>query len=213
LGLGIAGVLANTPLDESFQDWYDERVHSSGSDDFSEAVRWLGDGRIMIPVFAGAALLDVHAKNLHESLTPVEAWGNRCLRSVVVGGPPVIGLKYLLNASRPNDEFTSRWRPFDNPYSQAAVSGHAFIGAVPFINAAMMTSEPELKIALYSASFLPAWSRINDRKHYLSQAVFGWWLAYLSAKAVNRTEILQRDWEILVQPMHEGLALHAASRF
>ena len=41
------------------------------------------------------------------------------------------------------------------------------------------------------------WSRINDDGHYLSQAVLGWWIAYLAVESVNRTEY---NRNILVVP-------------
>ena len=34
----------------------------------------------------------------------------------------------------------------------------------------------------------PAFTRINDNVHYLSQVWLGWWMAYLACDAVNKTE-------------------------
>jgi hypothetical protein len=213
LGLGAAAILANARLDEHFQRWHDERIKCSGTDGFSDAVKWLGDGRITIPVFAGSALLGSAFDCQDPRVLTVNQWGNRCLRTVAVGGPPLLALKYLLNGARPADEFTSRWRPFEGPYSEGAVSGHAFIGAVPFLNAAKMTDDFGLKLGLYTASALPAWSRINDRRHYLSQAILGWWLAWLATDAVHRTEPGRQNWIITAQPLADGFGVRAAYRW
>jgi hypothetical protein len=212
-GLGTASILAHSTLDEDFQRWHDREVKSSGSDDFAHGVRWLGDGRIMIPVFACASLLECRSVDIDQRIGVVGQWGNRCLRSAAVGAPAVLALKYLLNASRPEDENTSRWRPFDSPYSEGAVSGHAFIGAIPFVNAAKMTDNLGAKAILYTASTLPAWSRINDRKHYLSQAMLGWWLAYLAADSVACTENCYQSFTLVPQVSAGGFACQAVYRW
>ena len=80
---------------------------------------------------------------------------------------------------------SSHWHPFRRAN---AVSGHAYIGAIPFITAAQMTDKPVVKGLFYVLSTVCAWSRINDDAHYLSQAVLGWYLAYLSVRAVTKTE-------------------------
>jgi len=90
-----------------------------------------------------------------------------------------------LGGDRPHDEsIGSRWRPFQYGHG---VSGHAFVGAVPFITAAQMAENPWLKGGLYCLSVLPGWSRIEHDKHYLSQVGLGWWLAYLACSAVDTT--------------------------
>jgi membrane-associated phospholipid phosphatase len=79
----------------------------------------------------------------------------------------------------------SYWQPFRHAN---AVSGHAFMGAVPFITAAQMTDRPCVKGLLYALSGFTAWSRVNDDAHYLSQVLLGWYVAYLSVRAVSTTE-------------------------
>ena len=55
LGLGTAAILANTSLDEDYQAWHHRQF---GNDRLADSVMWLGDGRIMIPIFAVAAVAD-----------------------------------------------------------------------------------------------------------------------------------------------------------
>ncbi len=128
--------------------------------------------------------------------SPIGEWGQRCLRATLVGVPPLLILQRGLGASRP-DENDSHWRPFND---SNGVSGHNFMGAVPFIVAAKMTDKPYLKYPLYMASTLCGLSRINDDKHYFSQIVLGWWLAYLAADSVFKTE-KEKEQKLTIAPM------------
>jgi hypothetical protein len=56
------------------------------------------------------------------------------------------------------------------------------------MTAAQMSDKPCVKGLFYALSTFPAWSRVNDDAHYLSQALLGWYLAYLSVRAVSATE-------------------------
>jgi membrane-associated phospholipid phosphatase len=127
------------------------------------------------------------------------------LRSFIVGGPAVLVLQRVLGATRPEvHTHGSRWVPF---YAANSVSGHAFVGGISFINAAMITDNVPLKSALYAASVLPAWSRVIQDKHYLSQAILGWWMAYLSASAVDWTENSKSDWLVTPVMSDEGISV------
>ncbi len=218
LGIGTAAILANTSLDQDFQNWHDVRVRGQqvqGNDagEIASRGKWFGDGRLWIPVYAATTLLEPLGRSHHPWLGTIGQWGSRCTRSILVGGPTVLALKYLLNGSRPEDEIGSRWRPFDEPYSEGAVSGHSFLGALPFINAAKMTDGFVLKTVFYGLSVLPAWSRIHDRMHFLSQAILGWWIAYLSAEAAHRTELFQRNLIVTPYMAGDGVGVQAMFRW
>jgi hypothetical protein len=117
-------------------------------------------------------------------------FGTRTIRAYGVGAPPMLFMQTALGASRPGEtRYRSRWKPLDD---SNAVSGHAFVGAVPFITAAKMTEDPLLKGGLYFCSTLTGWSRVNDNRHYLSQAWLGWWMAFLACQAVQETELEDR---------------------
>ena len=204
--VGAAAVLANTSLDQNFQNWHDNSVRSADSDDLADKVRWLGEGKIMIPVFAGAAIFECFARDDQPVFQAVGNWGSRCSRSVLVGGPTVLGLGYLLGASRPIEGRGSGWKPFEDNNS---ASGHAFMGATAFLNAAQMTECVPLKVAYYGLSTLPAWSRVNDQRHYLSQVLLGWGIAWLAADVADRTERSQRNWIVLPYGGDGGLGLQS----
>jgi hypothetical protein len=184
-GIAGASVLANTSLDEDFQDWVQDDLRGRDTDRLSAVSKTLGDGRIFVPTYLGLALAG-------KLLSDVPAWdavgefGDRTSRAYLVGVPPMLVMQFCLGGSRPGErDDASYWRPFQD---NNGASGHAFIGAVPFITAARMSHGRPAKACWYFLSALPAWSRVNDDRHYLSQALVGWWMAYLACESIDRTE-------------------------
>jgi len=204
IGLGVAGVLANTSADREIQNWYQESVRNKDTDNFSRVVKTFGEGMITIPLYLGAVLLGELAKDIKLGSMTGE-WGERSLRTLLVGAPPMLFLQIALGASRPEED-DSHWRPFKD---NNAVSGHGFMGAVPFIIAAKMTDNPYLRYCLYLVSTLCGLSRINDNAHYFSQAALGWWMAYLAATSVDR----KREVTIAPAFIHNGIGVTVAFRF
>jgi hypothetical protein len=81
------------------------------------------------------------------------------------------------------------------------VSGHAFIGAIPFLAAAEMVESPWAKGGLYFCSTLTGLSRMTDNAHYPSQVFLGWYLAVASSVAVSRTEMHFDSMVVRVVPL------------
>jgi hypothetical protein len=212
LWLGIAGgaVLANTSLDDDFQGWYQRDVRSPGTDDFAAFWKTFGEGQIFIPAYAGLAVATGFLDDRPGAPRAVAAandFSDRVTRGYLVGTPPLVLMQALLGGSRPGEDGVgSQWRPFDD---DNGVSGHAFVGAVPFITAARMCDRPLLKATFYTLSTFTAWSRINDDAHYLSQAGLGWWMAYLACRAVDDTESQDRNLTFtpLLTPEVTGVAI------
>lgn len=171
--LAVSGVFANTPLDGNFQRYYQGHISSDATDSASDIARLPGEAVIAVPALAGTYLL---AGN-----TEVKGWAGDSLRALAIGAPAGLFLQYATGGGRP-EEGDSHWRPFKN---NNGLSGHAFIGSVPFIAAAKRTDSPYLKTLAYGLSALSAASRINDDKHFLSQAALGWYLGYLSVNSIN----------------------------
>lgn len=179
-----AGALAvNGDGDEDFREWYAANAAGEDADEVSKLFKYFGEGAITIPVFA----LVASASFFDNSSGPagmVGKWGKGCLRSIIVGGPFMLLMQNVTGGHRP-DEGSSRWIFLND---ENGVSGHAFMGAVPFITAAGMSDSPWLKYPLYFCSTLCAYSRINDDDHYLSQAFLGWWIAWTACGAVDAVE-------------------------
>ena len=194
--LGVAGgsLLANTSLDQDFQDWYQADVRSPDTDNLADFCKTFGEGSIFIPAYLGLALVG----NVFDGLPmcgAVGRFGEKASRAYLVGAPPLLFMQAFLGGSRPDDNrHGSYWMPFQD---DNGVSGHAFGGAVPFLTAARMTDRPLLKGGLYFCSTLTAWSRINDDRHYLSQACLGWWMAYLACNVVDLTDSPDRHFTVM----------------
>jgi hypothetical protein len=210
LAYGLAGgaLMANTNFDQTVQAHFQSSVRNARSDEWFhllEAQKKLGNGHYTLPVFAIAwatgSLLEGNpaADNVGE-------WGQRSFRSILVGAPPMLATQYIVGGSRPNEPAGSRWSPFQD---HNGVSGHSFMGAVPFLTAAQMAEEPWLKFAFYAGSTLVPLSRINDDDHYTSQAFLGWWFAFLATRAIDSTQSSESDWTFTpwLEPRTSGFAL------
>ena len=209
LGIGLAAPLANTNLDREFGEHYQESIRNTFTDDLSSVFKTFGEGRYMLPATAGLTVLYYTLPQSPFTDVPGE-WAERSLRAYLVGAPAMYFTQMALGAGRPGESLhSSHWTPFQD---NNAVSGHAFIGAVPFLTAAKMTDQPLLKTGLYALSTLPAWSRVNDDAHFLSQAALGWWFAYLSTSVVWQTG---EDARIRIVPMAmaSGMGMGAEIRY
>lgn len=197
LGLLAGAAMAHTNIDSFLnEDFYQETIRNARTDELMELFhepKILGEGKYAIPLYVALALTQpwtgsgIVGANVGE-------WGDRSLRTILVGGPAVLVLQRVLGGSRPGEsDAGSHWTPFQD---NNAVSGHAFMGAVPFLSAARMTDRPMLKGILYAGSALPALSRINDQGHYPSQAFLGWYLALLASRAVEPDGGPRRAWSV-----------------
>lgn len=217
LGIGLHAVLSNTAIDQNFRNWYQEDVRSSGTNDVSTFFKVFGEGKYFIPVFAVSGFA---YRYLQEEGFFADRGGrcwfgefaSRTTRTYIVGFPVVLVGQYAMGCSRPNEyrSWDSQWRPFED---NNAVSGHAFMGAAPFLVAAEMTDRPLLKASLYTLSFMPALSRINDDAHYLSQSLLGWYVSYLSVRAVMQTDGSRLPKGLTLFPVMESNAVGIGFHF
>lgn len=190
IGIGCAGLFANTSMDGDIQEFYQDNIRSDVTDDLSKILKIPGNIFITPPVLLGTYLL------FKDSSTG--EWAQKSLRAMAVGAPAGLLLQRVTGASRPS-EGDSKWRPFNDANG---LSGHAFIGAIPFITAAKMNENPYMKGLLYGLSVLPGLSRINDNEHYFSQTALGWYLALLSCNAVEKTD-MKKDTRFAIVPLSD----------
>jgi hypothetical protein len=194
LGIGVAAPLANTSADEHIRHWYQRHVRGETTDEFAQVFEYTGQFWLVLPVCVEGAALLGHGDDDYAFDGGLAEWSNRSLRAVCVGTPPMLALYAVLGSSRP-DRNDSGWHPFNDIHG---VSGHTFMGAVPFLTAAEMTDEEWLKATLVAGSFLTGWARINDDKHYFSQVFLGWWMAYLAVRRVDDTNgAARKPYELL----------------
>lgn len=208
IAFGVAGVMANTHIDQGIRDWYQDHERTAGTDHVAANFKKLGEGKYLIPLSLAAAGIGVAAPG-----SSVGAWGQRTFRAYLVGGPAMLMGQTLTGGSRPEERSkASHWRPFQDTNG---VSGHAFIGAVPFLTIARMSHNSIVRYGAYFASTFAAWSRINDDAHFTSQAFLGWYMAYEATDAVNDTNEQQHrsDAHMSLIPLPHGALAEVAYRW
>ena len=192
----VAATLANTKLDEECRDLFLDNITNTGNGGasrFLHQMKGIGNGKKTLPIFAIAAIAG-HFSDEVPILEPVGDWGSHSLRVFLVGGPVVAAGQMITGGSRPGEmSHGSAWRPFSD---NNGVSGHAFMGAIPFLAASELTDRRDLKTVLILGSTITGLSRINDDDHYTSQVVLGWTIAYLAHRAASQTDQDERAWRL-----------------
>jgi hypothetical protein len=189
LGFSAGAAMAHTNFDRFVtDDLFRENILGASIDEWAEVLhepKFIGDGYLTIPLFIGLSVAEPLWDEYQWGQT-VSTWGARSARTILLGGPVLLLSQTIVGGSRPHEASSgSHWTPFQD---NNGVSGHSFMGAIPFLTAAKMTDNRWAKVLLYTGSALPALSRINDERHYASQAFLGWYLAYVAADMVHRTD-------------------------
>jgi len=197
---GAGALMANTGFDDTMQAAWMRGVEPTGLGTFFIGCKDIGEGRYVLPIFGVAAATGlVFEGNLVGDV--VGEWGSRSLRIFIVGAPPLYVLQMATGASRPSELNGSEWHFWND---NNGVSGHAFVGAIPFLAAADMVESPLLKGTLYVCSTFVGFSRMTSNAHYPSQVFLGWYLAWASARAVDATELQFAGMEVQVMPLPIG---------
>ena len=192
---GQAGVMANTDFDPLVQTWWQSHLRSDFTDNVSHGIDSYADLTqypIALPAYAGLMWLTQGS---------MQTWANHCLRTLLLGGPPQAILTEVLGAGRPQTR-SHQWHLFK--YDRA-ISGHAFYGAVPLLNIAAQTDSTWIRWMAIGSSVLPGLARINENKHYPSQAFLGWWLAASATYSVWHSEKVSSEpyepsWQLIPSP-------------
>lgn len=174
--VAAAGVLAYSGADEAVAGFYQDSVRGRTTDRVSGLVKPAGE-RFWFVNWLLVAVVDAWLRT-----NAFTRWGRQNFEAMVVGLPTLWIVQRGLGANRPSsDDASPRWRPLaaDN-----AASGHAFIAAVPWLTLARRTNTPVVRPLARLASTVTGWSRLNDEKHYLSQVVLGWTIAWNAVEAV-----------------------------
>jgi hypothetical protein len=197
---GAGALMANTGFDDTMQAAWMRGVEPTGLGTFFIGCKDIGEGRYALPIFGVAAATGMLFEG-NPVGDAVGEWGSRSLRIFVVGAPPLYVLQMATGASRPAELDGSKWHFWND---NNGVSGHAFVGAIPFLAAADMVESPLLKGTLYVCSTFVGFSRMTSDAHYPSQVFLGWYLAWASARAVDATEMQFAGMEVQVMPLPIG---------
>lgn len=181
LGFGVGALMANTSIDQSIADWYQKQARSNTTNRLSTNFKVFGNNKDVLIGFASITGASILLRQTHPGQLMGE-FSQRYLAGLLVGLPPLLITQNLTGADRPYNNNGSHWQPLKHDHG---VSGHAFLGALPFLTLSSMTHQPILKSGLMITSTLTGVSRINDNAHYASQVGLGWLIAYLSVRSVN----------------------------
>ena len=195
---GAGALMANTGFDTTMQNAWQQGVRPTDVGTFFSDCKPIGEGKYALAVFGAAAATGLVLEG-RPSGDIIGEWGSRSLRMFAVGAPPVYLLQLATGGSRPGESSAgSKWH-FNSDNN--GVSGHAFVGAIPFLAAAEMVENPLAKGTLYVCSTFVGFSRMTDNAHYPSQVFLGWYLAWASSIAVSRTETHFAGMEVRVVPL------------
>jgi PAP2 superfamily len=196
LGFGVGAALANSNADSAmlrqYHSWARDPDQKS-TREFISSTKVLGEGEFLLPIYFGTWGASYLLEN-PRVLKPIGTWGSKSARGFLVGAPAMIAFQWMTGASRPTEtDHGSEWKFLND---NNGVSGHSFMGALPFITAAKMSDRIAVKSVFFAGSVLTPLSRVNDNAHYPSQAILGWWVAYMAATAVDVTDNPERKWHL-----------------
>ncbi len=204
IAFGAGGIMANTDLDENIRERFQKDFRSSGTDEISKNAKLLGEGKYLIPL----SLLAAGVGSLYSTdpeASGIGEWGRRSARAYLVGGPAILLMQVVTGGSRPGEsDNASHWDPL---HDSNGVSGHAFIGAIPFLTVGRMSESRFLRCFFFIASTAAGWSRINDDAHFASQVLLGWYMGWEAVGAVTESEKAGRDFRISPLVLNEGYGL------
>jgi hypothetical protein len=211
IAIAVAAPIANTHADQGIRNWYQRGAgngQSRGADETAKVFKQFGEYKYAIPAYVAFSF----SGNLFSdspALAAVGEFGDCSLRALAVGAPAVGILQVGLGSDRPFTQ-DSHWHPFRSSHG---ASGHAFVGAVPFLTAASMTENRALQALFFAGSFGTAWSRIHTDDHYFSQVLLGWSIAYLSVQSVNQTECQFCRFRIVPVDIPKGVGMGVEMKY
>jgi hypothetical protein len=200
----LGALVANSRVDTEIQSWHQSNINSNFSDDVSGVAKLFGEKIIMVPLSLAATAMQISSTD-----NAFGQWGQLTFRSYLVGSPAVGALQLLTGGSRPRDHYgDAHWRPFND---DNGVSGHSYVGAVPFLVLAKMEhlTPMQQNIALF-ASGLSAWSRVNDDAHFFSQALLGWYMAWEAVDAVTSNGVTENWMKVSPYTFGDGVGISIA---
>jgi hypothetical protein len=208
LVIGGAGILANTAADEHFGAWWQEDVRNSGWDSLSNRVTWMGESTLMIPASLVLWTVAEHCPMATADAAdrPWRAWSRQTARAYLLGAPASLILQRVTGGSRPGE--TTHGSDWVFGADANGSSGHAFVGAIPFLTAAELSDDWRWKGACYAGASMPGLARLNEDKHYLSQVLLGWWLASMTVRAVSASEQAAFEPTVSLGPVSDGMGLN-----
>ena len=117
---------------------------------------------------------------------------------VIITYDQCIGARYYIDEKKPTFPLCSQ---------TTGMSGHTFLGAVPFLAVYSLTDKIWLRYTAVTLSTFVGISRINDDRHYLSQVIGGWSMAFIAAHTILRNQVPDKKMSLMVTPGFCGLSI------
>jgi membrane-associated phospholipid phosphatase len=188
LGVGGAGAIAAHPLDDNLAAWAD------GADPgYAEIGGVLGEG-----FFIGGVALGTYVAGHAADHSPTIHIGSDLIRAQLLNAILTRSLKIVVDRKRPSGS------------GHAFPSGHS---SASFTAAAVLAEHFGWKAGLagYATAGFIGWTRVHDRAHWLSDAVFGAALGTAVGRTVTRGHGA-RTWTIVPSRTSGGFAVFVVRR-
>lgn len=185
--IALGGVGALMLLDGPVQR-FAQNHRSETTDDIAGIFRQEGEA----PYYAGVSL-GVLGVGLATSNPGLRRAGGRLVTSVAISAVQIGLLKRLIGRSRPDGDVGAfEFHPFSSPTDSAGIesrgsmpSGHVTAAFAVATSLADDVKSPVAKAVLFALASGTAFSRINDNRHWLSDAGVGALLGFTTAKVVS----------------------------
>ena len=205
----LGSLMANSDIDQNLISFYNNDIRDKDLEEHNEnASFWknFGEGDIFIPLALLSASTNFVAKN------PVGTWGSMVSRAYLVGAPPMLLMQKVTGGSRPfeREDGSSTW---DFWADENGVSGHAFMGSIPFLVASKMSNNKLISNTFLTLSTFTGISRVNDNAHFTSQAILGWYMGYMAVAAIDKTNKKEKDYLLMPVLDSEKVGLSISGSF
>ena len=202
-GMVLCGVLGTTGIlfwqDENIRGWIRDVPGNDGTDAAAKAGKWLGDGRLIVPLFLVSGAGGYLGNNQRLVRISVET-----LETLALSGLSVQILKISTGRSRPfrdsgSWDFTGP--NFSNEAFHSFPSGHAVtIGSVAGVLAGEFES-PWIDLAAFSLVGLTAFQRMYADKHWASDVFLGSAIGAATGYSIARHRKEKTKPRVLVTPV------------
>jgi membrane-associated phospholipid phosphatase len=177
IGIATGALLVGTLADKPIRD-YLQRHRSNGGDDAARFFKNLGEPEFYAPVPLGLVAVGLVSGNPR-----ITRAGGRITAGLITAGAVTNFLKPMGRMRPRFAEDAYQFTPLDGSYSWP--SGHS---AMAFALATGISDEVNflpLTVGLYGAAVATGWSRMNDNRHWLTDALGGMLVGITSAKVMN----------------------------